>query len=241
MSILQISQLTKYFGGLCAIKNVTAHVEAGEILGMIGPNGAGKTTLFNLISGSYQADYGSILFEGAHIERSADHQICQKGICRTYQIVKPFNELTVLENVLIGAFKKIDGMKAAREFAMETLHFVGLDKRWDVAAKRLTLAEKKSLELARALATQPKVMLLDEVMAGLNPNEQTEAIELILKINKKGVALVVIEHKMKIMMSISHRIVVLQFGEKIAEGSPEQIANDPTVIEAYLGEKEKIA
>lgn len=241
MKLLEMNHLTKRFGGLTALNNITAHVEKGEILGMIGPNGAGKTTLFNLISGTYSPDAGSILFEGKNIENQADHQICQKGICRTYQIVKPFKELTVLENVLIGAFRKISTMRAAREFSLDLLHFFNLERRKDDLVKKLTLPEKKTLELARALATQPKLILLDEVMAGLNPKEQADAINLILKINQKGITLLVIEHKMKIIMTISSRVVVLHFGEKIAEGTPEEIANDPKVIEAYLGGREDIA
>jgi branched-chain amino acid transport system ATP-binding protein len=228
--LLEVKGLSKNFAGLRAVHSVDFTVQKGEILGLIGPNGAGKTTIFNMISGSLKPNEGRILFKERDITGLSPPRICLLGITRTFQIVKPLPRLTVLENVMVGVFSKIKDTKKARERALEVLEFTEQLPKKDLVASSLTLGEWKKLEVSRALATSP------ECMAGLNTKEISDAIHLIGKIRERGVTIIVIEHVMKAIMSISDRIVVLNHGEKIMEGTPEQVANDPQVIKAYLGE-----
>jgi branched-chain amino acid transport system ATP-binding protein len=238
MRILEGEGVTKNFGGLTAILNVDFHVEQGEIVGLIGPNGAGKTTLFNLISAALVPKPGVIRFKGEKISGLKPHQICRAGIARTFQSVKVFGNMAVLGNVLLGSlFGRSTGMSsvdATRE-AMESLEFVGLSAVRAIPAKDITLANQKRLEVARALATKPELLLLDELIAGLNPTETAQAMELVTKIRDKGITIFMIEHVMKAIMSICDRLIVLHHGEKIAEGTPQEITNNQTVIEVYLG------
>jgi len=237
--ILEGEGVTKYFGGLAAVSHVNFNVDQGEVVGLIGPNGAGKTTLFNLISGALTPKSGVIRFKGKNITGSKPHQICRMGVARTFQSVKVFNNMPVLENVLLGSlFGTSTGMSsadAARE-ATGLLDFVGLSAVKAILAKDLTLANQKRLEVARALATKPELLLLDELMTGLNPAELAQAVELVTRIQDKGVTVFMIEHVMKAIMSVCDRIIVLHHGEKIAEGTPQEIATSKTVIEVYLGE-----
>lgn len=238
MKILEGEGVKKHFGGLAALAHVDFHIDQGEILGLIGPNGSGKTTLFNLISGAFAPTAGVIRFKGETITGLKPYQICKGGISRTFQLIKLFSNLTVFENILLGA---LFGSSAkpresdARKEALEILEFVGLSGMNEVAAKDLTIANQKRLEVARALATKPELLLLDEFMAGLNHAEVSQAIEVINRIHHKGVTVFMIEHVMKAIMGVSNRIVVLHHGEKIAEGKPEEIAVNPKVIEVYLG------
>ncbi len=235
--ILEISKLTKYFGGLAAVKNFDLKVKTNEMVGMIGPNGAGKTTVFNLLTGFITPTSGSILFKGESIIRLKPHQICRKGIVRTFQVVKPLSSMTVLENVMAGAFCRLDQKKEAEEKSLEVLEFTGLITKKEILASGLTIADRKRLELSRVLATDPSVILLDETAAGLNPKETEDVIGLIGKLRERGISAVVgVEHVMKFIMAISDRIIVLHHGEKIADGTPEEIGKDKSVIRAYLGE-----
>ena len=236
MSLLEISGLTKRFGGLLAVSQFDLAVDTGEIVGLIGPNGAGKTTVFHLIAGFHAPTSGEIRFKGASLVGDKPHAICRRGLTRTFQIVQPFAALTVIENVMVGAFNRESDAGAARRSAQEIVDFVGLGPRRDDLASSLTLSDRKRLEIARGLATRPELLLLDEAMSGLNPTEIEAIIGLIRSIHARGVSLLIIEHVMQAIMALSHRLVVLHHGEKLAEGSPAAVASDRRVIEAYLGE-----
>ena len=238
MSLLEIKEVSKRFGGLAALTNVSYSVHEGQILGLIGPNGAGKTTLFNVVNGFYPPSKGEVLFLGERISHLKPHQICKLGIGRTFQVVRPLRRMTVFDNVMASAFLRAKDKNDAEEIAVETLRFTGLYDDRNVLSKGLPLGNRKKLEITRALATRPKMLLLDESFAGLNPSEQNELIGIIRQIRAQGVTIMVIEHHMKVIMSLSDRIVVLNYGEKIAEGTPKEIGNNPLVIEAYLGETE---
>ena len=235
--ILYTEGIIKRFGGLLAIDNVDIHLKKNEILGLIGANGAGKTTLFNMISGVLKPTEGKVYYKGRHIQGLKPFRICELGIGRTYQIVQPFRNLTVLQNATVGALLRHPRVSDAKEKAEEILNFVGLYHRKDVDGDDLNLPELKKMELAKALATEPDVLLLDEVMAGLNPTECGKVVELIKKIRESGISIIVIEHVMKAVMSLSERIYVLNQGKLIAEGTPEEITYNSEVIKSYLGEK----
>jgi branched-chain amino acid transport system ATP-binding protein len=237
--LLEGKGVTIHFGGLAAVSDVDFYVDKGEVVGLIGPNGAGKTTLFNIISASLQPKPGEIIFNGKKINGLQPYQVCRLGIARTFQTVKLFSSLSVIENVrigsLFGAQKRLT--KDATSEAKELLKFVGLADVANAPARDLTLAHQKRIEVARALATKPSLLLLDEIMAGLNQTELLEAMELVKKIQKKGITVVIVEHVMKAIMGICDRIIVLHHGAKIAEGTPQEVANSKTVIDVYLGEQ----
>lgn len=235
--ILDIQCISKRFGGLVAINQVSLQIHPGEILGLIGPNGAGKTTLFNLITGFYRIDTGDIYFLGERISRLKPHQCCRLGIGRTFQIDKAFEKRDVLYNVTVGALPRLRKVYLAEKEALNILSFVGLDEKKFQLAGSLTIADRKRLEIAKALSTSPKLLLLDEVMAGLTPKEIEDAIGLIHRIRDAGTTIFMIEHVMQVIMSLSNRIAILHYGEKIGEGAPQEIAKDKRVIEAYLGEE----
>jgi branched-chain amino acid transport system ATP-binding protein len=236
MSFLTVKKVSRFFGGLAALRDVSFEVVKGEILGLIGPNGAGKTTLFNVVNGFYHPSRGDVLFKNQRISGFKPHQICRRGIARTFQVVKPLQRMSVLDNVVASSFLRARDKRQAVELARESLHFTGLYEDRDTISRGLPLGKRKRLEIARALATQPELILLDESFAGLNPAELDESIGIIRKIRDKGVTIMIIEHHMKVIMAISDRIVVLNYGEKIAEGTPLEIRANPHVVEAYLGD-----
>jgi branched-chain amino acid transport system ATP-binding protein len=239
MVILEVCDLTKRFGALTAVQDVTLSLEDGEILGMIGPNGAGKTTIFNIIAGVYRPSRGRVIFAGRNITGLKPYRICRLGVAKTSQIVEPFRAMTVFENVQVAAlYGAALSMAESRRRSAEVLEFVGLSGQQDKAAASISVPQRRRLELARALASGPRVLLLDETMAGLNPHEIDEALGLLRKIRDSGKSLVVVEHIMRAVMGISDRVLVLNYGEKIAEGSPQEVASNEQVVEAYLGKKE---
>ncbi|MHC1699494.1 MAG: ABC transporter ATP-binding protein [Humidesulfovibrio sp.] len=235
MSLLEVNSVSMFFGGLAALSGVSFGVEKGEILALIGPNGAGKTTLFNCVNGFYKPTLGTVNFRGQKISGLQPHVVCQKGMARTFQVVKPLQRMSVLDNVVASAFLRTKTRAEALDLASEILEFTGLTEDRDMISKGLPLGKRKRLEIARALATKPEMILLDESFAGLNPAELDVSIEIIRGIKAQGITIMIIEHHMKVIMSISDRIVVLNYGQKIAEGSPAEIRSNPLVVEAYLG------
>jgi len=249
-AMLEIKNVSKLFGGLAAVKEVSLSVQRDELLSIIGPNGSGKTTLFNLITGVYEVSGGSILFEGEVIHNRISNRIAQKGIARTFQNIKLFHTLSAIENVLIASYchghprpwahifcvrPGVEREKELRQVSHKLLEFVGLAKQEDEVAKNLAYGDQKKLEIARALAVRPKLLLLDEPAGGLNPAERKEVITLIGRIKAEGITVLLIEHDMRMVMNVSQRIIVLNFGQMIAQGTPEEIKRNPAVIEAYLG------
>jgi len=237
MKLLEVKSVTKRFGGLTAVNSVNMGIKKGKIVGLIGPNGAGKTTLFNCIAGYYQPDSGEIWFDGIRINGMKPHEICTKKLVRTFQIVKILNKLTVLDNVMIGAFLNNKNVNLAKNKAREILDFCNLTNISNIKGSDLTIGDKKRVEVARTIATDPKLILFDEVMAGLNPKEGQEAINLIYKIRDLGITILMVEHVMEIIMPISDQIVVLVLGKKIMEGTAAEVSKNEKVINAYLGVK----
>ncbi|MBJ3776610.1 ABC transporter ATP-binding protein [Acuticoccus mangrovi] len=236
---LRLENVSKTFGGIRAVNDVSFALKQGEIVGLIGPNGAGKTTLVNVITGVHPASLGRVIFQGEEVTRQKPFQAARRGLARTFQIVQPFPEMTVLDNVAAGALfgGSPEGLAEAREHAHRHLAFVGLDPIADQPAASLTLPNRKRLELAKSLAMNPKVLMLDEVNAGLNTGEIDTALDLIRRISERGITILLIEHLMKVVMSVSQRLLVLHHGALIAEGEPQKVVNDQHVVEAYLGEK----
>ncbi len=239
--LLEINGVSKRFGGLQALDNISMSVMPGEIVGIIGPNGAGKTTLFNVASGFIAPDKGSLLFDGQRVNGCKPHELCKLGLARTFQVTKPFHNLTVLEGTRIGALNRTGSLAVATERARAVLSRVGLDKRADELSRQLTVIQRKRLELARALATGPRIVLLDEVAAGLRAREIGELIALIRAIAAEGIAVVMIEHVLEAVMTTAERVVVMNLGRKLTEGTPQVVARDAEVIQAYLGAESRHA
>jgi len=237
MNFFETQHLTKAFGGLIAVNDVSFQVVKGEIHGLIGPNGSGKTTVFNLINGYYPITSGKILFEGHELNGLPTWKICKLGIGRTFQVVKPLRRMTVLENVMCSAFNLTTRRDVAKEKSLEVLEFCALSKKQEFQAKGLTIGDRKRLEIARALATGPRLLLLDETMAGLTPQEQAEGVKLIRKIRDSGITIIIVEHIMQVIMNICDRILCINYGQEIAGGTPAEVANNQAVIEAYLGKE----
>jgi branched-chain amino acid transport system ATP-binding protein len=240
-AMLQVQSLTKRFGGLVAVNDLNFDVERGEIIGLIGPNGSGKTTTFNMLSGAYEPTEGSIAFNSERIDGLKANRICRKGLARTFQVVQPFPDLTAVENVMIGAFAHTRRAAEAREHSMAMLKRVGMEKEAKKLGKELTLLQLKGLEIAKALATGPELLLLDEVAAGLTSNEIDVVLELVHQLHDEGITFIVVEHVMKVIVNLSHRIIVIDFGKEIARGTPDEVMNNPAVHAAYLGEEATIA
>ncbi len=239
--MLEVSHLTRHFGGLAAVNDLSFTLDSGEVVGLIGPNGAGKTTTFNMVSGAIRPSSGTIVFKGENIVGLKANKVCKRGLTRTFQVVQPFPDITALENVMIGAYTRHTSTSAVREAAMATLERVDMSHKASVLGKDLTLLELKRLEIAKALATQPELLLLDEVAAGLTPVEIDDILALVRQLNTEGMTLLVVEHVMKVIMSLCDRIVVLNFGSMIAEGTPLEITRDQAVLDAYLGEEDFLA
>lgn len=237
MALLEVDHVTKRFGGLVAVNDFSMEVHEGEILGLIGPNGAGKTTVFNLIACYYPPDSGALRFRGESLLGLRPYQVCEKGITRTFQVTKPFGDMTVLDNVMVGALRRTTNVAQARRKALEIIDFVGLSDYAEMEAHDLNVAGRKRLELARALATEPVILLLDEVMAGLNPREKQHLLELLRSVRDRGITLVFVEHDMKAVVELCDRAIMLHRGEKLVEGTPRAIARDERAIRAYLGEE----
>jgi len=239
--MLEVHGLTRRFGGLVAVNDLSFDVNEGEMIGLIGPNGSGKTTTFSMLSGALRPSAGTIVFNGERIEELKANKVCRKGLARTFQVVQPFPDITATENVMIGAFVNVGGARQAETKAREMLERVGLTAKADTLAKELTLLQLKRLEIAKALATEPKLLLLDEVAAGLTSTEVDVMLELVRQLNTKGITCIIVEHVMRFVMNLSHRCIVIDFGSQIAEGTPEEVLNNPAVHAAYLGEEASIA
>ncbi len=237
MALLEVQGLSKHFGGLVANDRIDLRVDKGEIVGLIGPNGAGKTTLFNCIAGFYPPTAGNVQFKGDDITGLPANEICLRGIARTFQIVRIFKDMSVLDNVLVGAFSRTNSAARAKQKALEVLDFCGLAAKKSLLAGGLTIADKKRLEFTKALTTEPSLLMLDEAIAGLNQTETAEAVELVKKVRESGITVLLVEHVMEVVMPISSRVVVLDYGKKIAEDTPEKVIHNEEVIKAYLGDK----
>jgi branched-chain amino acid transport system ATP-binding protein len=240
-ALLEVHGLTRRFGGLVAVNDLTFDVNEGEMIGLIGPNGSGKTTTFSMLSGALKPSAGTIAFNGERIEGLKANRVCRKGLARTFQVVQPFPDITATENVMIGAFVNVGGARQAEAAAREMLERVGLTAKADTLAKELTLLQLKRLEIAKALATEPKLLLLDEVAAGLTSTEVDVMLQLVRQLNSEGITCIIVEHVMRFVMNLSHRCIVIDFGSQIAEGTPEEVLNNPAVHAAYLGEEASIA